>query len=57
MSRSMALEVASRNITINCVAPGFIETDMTKDLLAKNEENLKKYSYGKSWVFLKKLLA
>ena len=27
MSKSMALEVASRNITINCVAPGFIETE------------------------------
>ena len=42
MSKSMALEVAKRNITINCVAPGFIETGMTKDLLDKNEENLKK---------------
>ncbi len=42
MSKSIALEVASRNITINCVAPGFIETEMTKDILAKNEESLKK---------------
>ena len=42
MSKSMALEVASRNITINCVAPGFIETDMTKDLLSKNEDALKR---------------
>ena len=42
MSKSMALEVASRNITINCVAPGFIETDMTKDILSKNEDALKK---------------
>ncbi len=42
MSKSIALEVASRNITINCVAPGFIETDMTKDLLSKNEDALKK---------------
>ncbi|RPH04168.1 MAG: 3-oxoacyl-[acyl-carrier-protein] reductase [Alphaproteobacteria bacterium TMED93] len=40
MSRSMALEVASRNITINCVAPGFIETEMTKNILSKNEETL-----------------
>ena len=48
MSKSIALEVASRNITINCVAPGFIETDMTKNLLSKNEDALKKkYSYGK----------
>ena len=30
MSKSIAREVASRNITVNCVAPGFIDTDMTK---------------------------
>ena len=30
MSRSVAREVAARSITVNCVAPGFIETDMTK---------------------------
>ena len=29
MSRALAREVGSRNITVNCVAPGFIETDMT----------------------------
>ena len=29
MSKSLAQEVASRNITVNCVAPGFIETAMT----------------------------
>ena len=32
MTRSLARELGSRNITVNCVAPGFIETDMTKDL-------------------------
>jgi 3-oxoacyl-[acyl-carrier protein] reductase len=32
MSRSLARELASRNITVNCVAPGFIETDMTRAL-------------------------
>ncbi len=32
MTRSLAREVASRGITVNCVAPGFIETDMTKSL-------------------------
>jgi 3-oxoacyl-[acyl-carrier protein] reductase len=31
-SKSMAKEVGSRNITINTVAPGFIDTDMTKEL-------------------------
>ncbi|MDD5297748.1 MAG: 3-oxoacyl-ACP reductase FabG [Rhodocyclaceae bacterium] len=29
MSRSLAQELGSRNITVNCVAPGFIDTDMT----------------------------
>ena len=32
MTKSMAAEVASRNITINCVAPGFIKTPMTDGL-------------------------
>jgi len=31
-SKSLAREVGSRNITVNCVAPGFIETDMTHAL-------------------------
>ncbi len=31
-SRSLARELASRNVTVNCVAPGFIETDMTEGL-------------------------
>ena len=31
-SKSLAREVGSRNITVNCVAPGFIETDMTRGL-------------------------
>ena len=32
MTKSLAQEVASRNITVNAVAPGYIATDMTKDL-------------------------
>lgn len=32
MSKALAREVGSRNITVNCVAPGFIDTDMTKSL-------------------------
>ena len=31
-TKALAREVGSRNITVNCVAPGFIETDMTKSL-------------------------
>lgn len=31
-TKSMAMEVGSRGITVNCVAPGFIETDMTAEL-------------------------
>ena len=38
-SKSLAREVGSRNITVNCVAPGFIETDMTRAL---SEEQVKK---------------
>ena len=32
LSRALAQELGSRNITVNCVAPGFIDTDMTKAL-------------------------
>ena len=38
-TKSLAKEIGSRNITVNCVAPGFIDTDMTSflDLDSKNE--------------------
>jgi 3-oxoacyl-[acyl-carrier protein] reductase len=32
LTRALAREIGSRNITVNCVAPGFIDTDMTKSL-------------------------
>jgi len=32
MAKSLAREIGSRNITVNCVAPGFIDTDMTRAL-------------------------
>jgi 3-oxoacyl-[acyl-carrier protein] reductase len=39
-SKSMAREVASRNITVNVVAPGFIDTDMTRALNEEQRETL-----------------
>ncbi len=39
-TRSLAKEIGSRGITVNSVAPGFIETDMTKDLPTKQTEAL-----------------
>ena len=40
LSRSLARELASRNVTVNCVAPGFIDTDMTRELPEKAREKL-----------------
>ena len=37
-SKSLARELGSRNITVNSVAPGFIDTDMTKELPESNKE-------------------
>ncbi len=39
-SRALAREVGSRNITVNCVAPGFIDTDMTRALSEAQREGL-----------------
>ncbi|ART61812.1 3-oxoacyl-ACP reductase FabG [Kushneria marisflavi] len=39
-TRSLARELASRNITVNAVAPGFIATDMTSELPEKHKESL-----------------
>lgn len=40
LTKSLAREVASRSITVNAVAPGFIDTDMTRDLPAESREGL-----------------
>ncbi len=39
-SKSLAREVGSRNITVNCVAPGFIDTDMTRLLTTEQQQSL-----------------
>jgi 3-oxoacyl-[acyl-carrier protein] reductase len=41
MSRALAQEIASRGITVNCVAPGFIDTDMTRALSEEQQTALK----------------
>ena len=40
LTKSLAQEVASRNITVNAVAPGFIDTDMTQALAAELKERM-----------------
>jgi 3-oxoacyl-[acyl-carrier protein] reductase len=40
MTRALARELGSRNITVNCVAPGFIETDMTAALPEAQQQAL-----------------
>ncbi len=49
-TKALAQEVAKRNITVNAVAPGFIKSDMTKEL---NEEELIKFvpanRFGETW--------
>jgi 3-oxoacyl-[acyl-carrier protein] reductase len=41
MTRALARELGSRNITVNCVAPGFIDTDMTRALSEEQQATLK----------------
>ncbi len=40
MAKSLARELGSRNITVNCVAPGFIDTDMTRALAEEQKRAL-----------------
>ena len=40
MTRALARELGSRNITVNCIAPGFIETDMTAGLSEDQQKTL-----------------
>ncbi len=42
ITKSMAVELAKRNITINAIAPGFIDTDMTKAISDKAKEEFMK---------------
>jgi 3-oxoacyl-[acyl-carrier protein] reductase len=39
-TKSLAREIGSRNITVNCVAPGFIDTDMTRELPEEQRDAL-----------------
>ena len=48
MTKSVAKEVATRSITVNCIAPGWIETDMTDELTAEaKQEFLKRIQAGR----------
>jgi len=50
LTKATAIEIASRNITVNAVAPGFIETPMTDVLSASVKEELnKRISAGPEW--------
>ena len=44
-SKSLAREVGSRNITVNCVAPGFIDTDMTRALAEEQRDGARQDAF------------
>src|SRR5476649_1264989 len=56
-SKSLAREVASRGITVNVVAPGFIETDMTRALTDDQRAGILSSVQPTGWVMQKKLPA
>ncbi|KAJ1972431.1 hypothetical protein H4R33_007088 [Dimargaris cristalligena] len=37
-TKALAKELGSRQVRVNCIAPGFVETDMTQDLLKRNRD-------------------
>jgi 3-oxoacyl-[acyl-carrier protein] reductase len=41
-SKSLAKEIGSRNVTVNVIAPGFIQTDMTKEMSEENKQAMAK---------------
>jgi len=43
LTRALAVELASRNVTVNAVAPGFIETDMSEAVRNKAGDMIKKF--------------
>jgi 3-oxoacyl-[acyl-carrier protein] reductase len=43
LTRALAVELASRNVTVNAVAPGFIETDMSEAVRNKAGDTIKKF--------------
>ena len=46
LTRALARELGSRNITVNCIAPGFIATDMTESLTEAQRAALLQYQYN-----------
>ena len=52
MTRALARELGSRNITVNCVAPGFIETDMTS-VLPEDQKSAQCADPAGSWASLR----
>ena len=50
MTRAMAVELSPKGILVNCIAPGFIATDMSGKAFDGHQERKKKFFYGHPWV-------